>query len=302
MKIFTIFLAFLLFLCTSAYSQIIDVHMHCYTEEDYYGGTPHPYGGIESPANAEDHLQETLQYMDKHDIEFAVISGSMESVEKWAKADPRFIPGFADEKKLPDIEKFEEMVKNGKIKVFGEIMAVYLGRTLNDPIYEPYLAICEEYGIPVAYHTGGGPPMTPYMKCCPDFRISLGDPLLIEDVLVKYPDLKLYLMHAGEVFFEHGVRMMSLYRHLYVDIAVLLWVDPIVQDYAVRFLKLARQAGVLDRVMYGSDQMVWPGAITRSIEFLDSMDFLTEEEKRMILYDNAKRFLEIESSADLIGE
>jgi hypothetical protein len=138
------------------------------------------------------------------------------------------------------------------------------------------------------------------MKCCPDFRISLGDPLLIEDVLVKYPDLKLYLMHAGEVFFEHGVRMMSLYRHLYVDIAVLLWVDPIVQDYAVRFLKLAKRAGVLDRVMYGSDQMVWPGAITSSIEFLDSMDFLTEEEKRMILYGNAKRFLEIESSADLM--
>lgn len=43
--------------------------------------------------------------------------------------------------------------------------------------------------------------------------------------------------------------------------------------------------------MFGSDQMVWPGAISRSVEFLNSMDFLTKEEKQMILYDNAKKFL-----------
>ena len=135
--------------------------------------------------------------------------------------------------------------------------------------------------------------MTPY-TCCPNFRISHGDPLLIEDVLVKYPGLKIYLMHAGEVFFENAARMMALYRQLYVDIGVLLWVDPIVQDYAERFLKLAKKAGILDRVMFGSDQMEWPGGISKSIEYLNSFDFLTQEEKQMILYSNAKKFLELD--------
>lgn len=272
-------------------AQIIDVHLHSYTDADYWGGNRHPMG-IASPKSADEHLKETISLLDKHQIEFAVVSGSIESIEKYVLADSRFIPGYMDGESLIDITRFENLVKEGKIKVFGEVTGVYHGRTLNDPIYEPYLKICEQYGIPVAYHTGGGPPMTPY-RCCPKFRISLGDPLLIEDVLVKFPKLQVYLMHGGEVFFEHAIRMMTLYRHLYIDLGVLLWVDPSVQEYAVRMLKLAQNANVLDRVMFGSDQMVWPEGISRSIEFLNALDFLNEQEKKMILYDNAKRFLKL---------
>lgn len=288
------FLAFsFLFSLTIVQAQIIDVHVHSYSTDDYWGGSPHPTG-IQSPKTADEHLQQTIALLDKHKIEFAVVSGtSMESVEKYVSADARFIPGYMDDEELISIDKFEKLIKEGKIKVFGEITGVYWGRTLNDPIYAPYLQLCEKYEVPVAYHTGGGPPMTPY-TCCPKFRISLGDPLLIEDVLVKYPKLKVYLMHGGEVFFEHAIRMLSLYRHLYIDLGVLLWVDPIVNDYAIRLLKLAKNARVLDRVMFGSDQMVWPEAISKSIEFLNSMDFLTEEERKMILYENAKTFLNLE--------
>ncbi len=289
-----LFLAFsFLFNLTIVQAQIIDVHVHSYSSFDYWGGFQHPTG-IQSPKTADEHLQQTIALLDKHKIEFAVVSGtSMESVEKYVSADARFIPGYMDDEELISIDKFEKLIIEGKIEVFGEISGVYFGRTLNDPIYAPYLQLCEKYEVPVAYHTGGGPPMTPY-NCCPKFRISLGDPLLIEDVLVKYPKLKVYLMHGGEVFFEHAIRMLSLYRHLYIDLGVLLWVDPIVNDYAIRLLKLAKNARVLDRVMFGSDQMVWPEAISKSIEFLNSMDFLTEEEKKMILYENAKTFLNIE--------
>jgi len=291
-KIFFLGFSFL-FNLTLVQAQIIDVHVHSYSSNDYWGGFQHPTG-IQSPKTADEHLQQTIALLDKHNIEFAVVSGAtMESVEKYVSADARFIPGYMDDEELISIDKFEKLIIAGKIKVFGEITGVYLGRTLNDPIYAPYLHLCEKYEIPVAYHTGGGPPMTPY-TCCPKFRISLGDPLLIEDVLVKYPKLKVYLMHGGEVFFEHAIRMLSLYRHLYIDLGVLLWVDPIVNDYAIRLLRQAKNAKVLDRVMFGSDQMVWPEAISKSIEFLNSMDFLTAEERKMILYENAKTFLNLE--------
>jgi hypothetical protein len=39
---------------------------------------------------------------------------------------------------------------------------------------------------------------------------------------------------------------------------------------------------------------MWPDAITFSIDFLNSLDFLTEEEKQMILYQNGLKFLGIE--------
>nr|WP_299175642.1 amidohydrolase family protein [uncultured Allomuricauda sp.] len=288
-----LFLILFLGFTSLIHSQAIDMHLHSYTSDDYWGGQTHPPTGISSPRTAQEHLEQTIAEMDKNKIEYAVVSGTLKSISDYVAADPRFIPGYMDDDNLIPLDEFEQGIKDGKIKVFGEITAVYGGTTLNDPKYAPYLALCETYDIPVAYHTGGGPPMTPY-RCCPDFRISFGDPFMIEDVLVKHPKLRLYLMHGGEVFFEHAVRMMSMYQQLYIDVGVLLWVDPIVKDYAVRLLKLAKQAQVLDRVMFGSDQMVWPGAISASIDFLDQLDFLTETEKQLILYNNAKRFLKIE--------
>ena len=146
--------------------------------------------------------------------------------------------------------------------------------------------------IPVSVHTGGGGPEGTYGRH-PRARLSLSDPFLIEDVLVKYPKLRIYIMHAGEHEHENALRLMEYYPQLYTDISVLLWVGPSQQRYAREFLLNAQEAGVLDRVMFGSDQMRWPDAIDRSIEYLNSLDFLSEEEKRAIYYDNAARFLGI---------
>ena len=110
---------------------------------------------------------------------------------------------------------------------------------------------------------------------------------------MKYPKLKLYLIHAGENFFENSLRMMDGYPNLYADLGVEMWLHPMTKDFAVRFLKSAKEYGFLDRVMFGSDQMVWPEAITSSISFLNSLKFLSKEEKEMIFYTNAKRFLNI---------
>lgn len=39
--------------------------------------------------------------------------------------------------------------------------------------------------------------------------------------------------------------------------------------------------------------MVWPNAIKMSIDYLNSLDFLSDEDKRNILYNNAAIFLRI---------
>lgn len=284
-------LLFMAFLPSALMAQVIDAHLHAYTDQDYWGGRTHQTG-VNSPELAKEHMDQTIGLMDKHDIRHAVVCGSIEATGKYVAADPRFIPGYTPGDTIISPSEFERHIKEGKIKVFGEIMAVYQGRTLNDPIYEPYLKLCETYGIPVGYHSGGGPSRSPY-TCCPEFRIALGDPLLIEDVLVKFPKLKIYLMHGGEVFYEHAIRMMMMYPQLYIDLGVLLWVNPALEDYAVNIIKKAQRANVLDRVIYGTDQMVWPGAISKSLSFLDSLEFLSAEEKKMLLYTNAKEFFKL---------
>jgi hypothetical protein len=185
------------------------------------------------------------------------------------------------------------MIKEKKIDVFGEIGAYYGGTTLSDSIWQPYLRICAKYDIPVAVHTGGGDPGGTY-SYAPKARLKLGDPYLIEDVLVKYPKLRIYLMHnGGEEWHEHALRLMAYYPQLYTDIAVLLWVEPNSQRTVTNFLKNAKHAGYLNRVMFGSDQMFWPYAIEKSIKFLNSLTFLTKQDKEDIFYHNAVKFLKL---------
>jgi len=46
--------------------------------------------------------------------------------------------------------------------------------------------------------------------------------------------------------------------------------------------------------MFGSDNLIWPEAIDMSLDYLNSLEFLSEEDKRGILYNNAARFLRLE--------
>ena len=47
------------------------------------------------------------------------------------------------------------------------------------------------------------------------------------------------------------------------------------------------------RILFGSDQMYWPDAIGEAIKSVRTAPFLSEEQKRDILYNNAARFLRL---------
>jgi predicted TIM-barrel fold metal-dependent hydrolase len=66
---------------------------------------------------------------------------------------------------------------------------------------------------------------------------------------------------------------------------------PIAGDMLEPFLHEAKRRRLLNRVMFGSDQMRWPEAIALAIDRVNRLDFLTVEEKQDIFYDNAAKFL-----------
>ncbi|MEO1254778.1 MAG: amidohydrolase family protein [Bacteroidota bacterium] len=266
---------------------IIDMHLHDYSEESYYVAPTPDRRGM-SPPNLDSFHAEVNRMIEKYNIIKGVSSPALGLLSKNREV---IVPGYMVDKPPADTTVFIKMIESGEMQIFGEIGAIYGGYTLSDPEFDPYLAICERYNIPVAVHTGGGPPQTAY-RCCPNFRLKLGDPFEIEDVLVKYPKLRVYMMHAGEVYYEHALRLMKMYPHLYADLGVLLWVDNSTKDYAESFLRKAKRYGLIDRVLFGSDQMVWPQAIELSIETLNAFDFLSLEDNRKIFYDNAVRFME----------
>lgn len=295
--IYTLFLIPFLSIGQTSDRPIIDMHIHGYTHDEYIGrngGTSHPATGIPSPATNKDHQREIIAMLDKFNIELAVLSGSVEALKEWTAIDKRFIPAWEDNTSdMLDIELFEQYVKEGKIKIFGEIMAVYKGISLTDSIYQPYLEICNKYDVPVAYHSGTSRPGIA-LSCCKSYRLPVGNPYTIEDILIRYPNLRIYLMHAGAEHHREAINLMHQYRNLYVDLGALLWIEPFAKYQGTEFLKIAKEVGFLDRVMYGSDPMTWPQAIPESIKFLNSLEFLTEEDKNMIFYENAVRFLKLD--------
>ncbi|NBC03449.1 MAG: amidohydrolase family protein [Bacteroidetes bacterium] len=274
---------------------IIDMHLHAYTNEGFGEPVPNPATGMISLENAAEHRRLSIELMKKHNIVLSMVDGkSPAAVDPWVQelGENRIIRGFRflyPEKEL-DLDLFKERVEHGKIEIFGEVGTTYAGYSPSDSILDPYWEICEKSDIPVAIHTGGSSPGIHLQH--PNFRLRFGDPFLVEDILVKYPELRVYLMHAGAHFYEETAMLMVQYPNLYVDIAVLNWV-PDATPFLSPFLKLAKEYNVLDRVMFGTDQMRWPEAINMAIENIQGLDFLTLDEKKGIFYSNAARFLNL---------
>jgi len=173
----------------------------------------------------------------------------------------------------------------------AELALPYWGVAPDDPQMEPYWALAEGLDMPVGVHTGLAPPNTPH-QCCPKFRNSLGNPALLEEVLIRHPKLRVYLMHAGYPYLQETKAIMHMYPQVYADLGAIDWLRP--REEFHEYLRALERDGFGKRLMFGSDQMVWPEGIGMAIEGIESASFLTEEQKRDIFYNNAVRFLRLD--------
>ena len=137
-------------------------------------------------------------------------------------------------------------------------------------------------------HVGTGPPGVIYLGSN-GYRARLHSALTMEEVLVKHPGLRVYLMHAGFPLIDDLLAVLYAHPQVYVDVGVIVYTQPRVEFY--RYLRRIVEAGYGKRVMFGSDQMVWPEAIEQSITVIEEAPFLNPGMKRDILYNNAARFL-----------
>ncbi|MEP7380938.1 MAG: amidohydrolase family protein [Gemmatimonadota bacterium] len=274
---------------------IIDMHLHAFAHDAY--GDPAPPNEVTGrvPHYASDSvaMYATFDTLRRYGVVRAVASGPPADVQRWRAANPAVILGGAyagPRDSLRPIAELERLLAAGSVQVLGELGLQYRGLAPSAPVLAPYWALAVAHDVPVAIHTGLGDAGTPF-GCCPQFRARLGNPLLLEDVLVKYPGLRVDVMHAGYPFLEETKALLTIYPDVYVDVGVLNWAIPRAEFHA--YLKGLVDAGFANRVMFGSDQMVWPEAIGLAIDGINSAAFLTAAQKRGIFYDNAARFLRL---------
>lgn len=135
-------------------------------------------------------------------------------------------------------------------------------------------------------------------KCCPSFNGAYGNPALYRPILARHPNLRIWIQHAGappgEKGLSYGAQTLALMKdfpNVYVDMSVTQTISPpakfkaLVADY--------KRRGFLSRVMLGTDNMETAGA---AAEHFRALPFLSEDEKRGVLHDNAARFFRIDAT------
>jgi predicted TIM-barrel fold metal-dependent hydrolase len=101
-----------------------------------------------------------------------------------------------------------------------------------------------------------------------------------------------WVQHAGYPFIDELIAVMGWNAYVFLDISGFIWSYPLEEIHAT--IKRLVQAGFGRRIMYGTDFIFWPRMIEASIGVIENASYLTEEQKRDILYNNAARFLRIE--------
>jgi len=244
-----------------------------------------------SPLTAEAEMDETLASVRRFNV-FGILSGDGVLLDAWLAAEPeRFTAGIRCFPTLPDcpVAQLRELHSTGRLEVLAEINPHMLGMAPDDERLEPYWALAEELDIPVGIHLGIVPPFI-YLGM-PEDRARLASALTLEEVLVRHPRLRVYVMHAGYPMLDDMLALLQAHPQVYVDTAAIVWHVPRAGFY--RYLRALVDAGHGKRVMFGSDNIGYPGLIERSIAVIEEAPFLTEEQKRDILYNNAARFLRL---------
>lgn len=285
------------------YGPIIDVHRHA------------AWPGSDEQAALAEHLRE----MDRNGIVLSVLHINEPSdIDTWSHAAPgRFLAGpmfpcapftpdgakdcFRPTDGWPDPAWLESAIDTGDVSLLGEMLFVYFGAAPSDPRFDPYWAMAARYDLPVAVHIGRGPPLGApprHEGCCVNFNADLGNPAHLRPVLERYPNLRIYLQHAGITptpvldnidYWEETTALLRDYPQIHVDMSVVnfLWSA---EDHE-RALRRFADTGLLDRVMFGADN----GPVAEIVARIEAIEWLSTAQKRALYYDTAARFFRLDA-------
>lgn len=257
--------------------KVFDVHLHGNNDPSLQIATLKSAGVYKTAISSSWDLQE--KYRDLNDIR--VLYGLMFPCPA-GKVPYSLQPCFSNGKDWPTIEWVEQQIKNKKIDFLGEVLSQYYGISSSDSSLYPYYRLAEKYSLPVGIHTGAAGPN----HGAPNFKLELGDPSLLKKMLADFPNLKVWIMHAGDRHYKETIQMMKDDPRLYTDISVISNPEIVPPELFAAGLKDFIDAGLEDRLMFGSDN----GDINKTINNIARLTTLTTKQKEKIFYLNAEQF------------
>ena len=256
-----------------------------------------------------------LEASKQHGTTVALLSGTHDFVDAWLdEKGIRLLLGvifpcpqggtpfterqcFPDGAEFPSIEWLRSLHAAVKLAFLGEITTQYSGIAADDPRMEPYYALGQELDIPIAIHVGYSKAGIAYDDCglprCPKaYRASLGSPLVLESILLRHQKLRILVMHAGWPFGDDMIAVLHAHPRVYVDFGRL---QRLPRSAYHTYLRRLVEAGFEKRILFGSDVFDERiDVLSQGVEVIEEASFLTHEQKRAILYDNARTFLRLD--------
>lgn len=273
---------------------VIDVHLHITKGYD----NNESYKDLHEDINEAKRIWISQELSD-YNIVLAIGGGNQQFAKFYAEKDERFWTGLIfpcrslAEQDGPCVKEFysedelRTLYLSGKFKSMGESFYNYYGIPPTDERLAPYWKIADDFSLPIGIHADAGPPKERVNEQeNPHYNPAYANPELLRPILQQYPNLKIYLMHYGGAFSSQAIALMQDYPQIYCDISAVslfmpkqIWEPNLKQLYA---------AGLGDRLMFGSDYF---GMIDDHLKVIMRIDWLTDSQKKDILYNNASRFL-----------
>ena len=228
-------------------------------------------------------INELLDEMDEMGVERSVLMTNMERsserVLSFVDARPdRFAIGLGGHNLLRPMEnlaKLQSFVADHPV-AYTVVGPSFWGDGMyppSDAVYFPLYTKCCELDLPLFLNTGlPGPPIPGEAQ----------NPIHLDRVCVRFPELRLAMMHGADPWWDVAIRLMIKYKNL--RLVTSAWAPRHLPESLLHFMRTRGKT----RVMFASDSPVL--TIRRTVKEASELD-LPEDVLDNYLYQNAQDFL-----------
>jgi uncharacterized protein len=277
----------------------IDVHTHAEISKDGHGSlSPELFGASEEYFKAHGHRQPTIEEMAAHyrerSMAAVVFTVDAEHATGWPRISneevaescaehPDVLIPFASidpHKGKAGVREARRLVEQFGVRGFKFHPSIQ-GFAPNDPLAYPLYEAIEELGVPALFHTG----QTGIGAGVPGgggIRLKYSDPMLVDDVAVDFPELRIILAHPSFPWQDEALAVANHKPYVYIDLSG--WSPKYFPPQLVRYANSLLK----DKVLFGSDYpVITPDRWLADFEKLE----IKPEVRPKILKDNAARLL-----------
>lgn len=196
-------------------------------------------------------LPELLEDMDAHGVERAILLTRLDATDdraqRFARAEPeRFALGVGGLKLLrpmKTVRALESFVRDNPV-AYATVGPSFWGDGMyppTDAVYYPLYTKCCELDLPLCMNTGiPGPPIPGEVQ----------NPIHLDRVCVRFPELKLCMIHGADPWWDTAIRLMLKYRNLRLMTSA--WSPKRLPESLLHYMRTRGK----DRILFASDYPV----------------------------------------------